>query len=118
MSPSKMSAAVLVILLAWGWASGVNAQALATCTAPCGDGINTVSCSATTCQAHTNYVVCNGQSYHCPGCYAYCWNDPEVYCYSHSNQCASWFDNPTFTYWLSCSGVPQQCPDCGRPWCY
>lgn len=95
-----------------------DAVEMSTCTAPCGDGINTVSCTATTCQAYSNHVQCNGQIYVCSGCYAYCQNDPQIFCYSHAGQCASWFDNPTFTYWISCSGASQQCPDCGMPWCY
>ncbi|HEX6899880.1 MAG TPA: hypothetical protein VF789_09205 [Thermoanaerobaculia bacterium] len=94
-----------------------NATEVSTCTAPCGDGIHTVSCTATSCQAYSNYVQCNGQIYVCSGCYAYCQNDPDYFCYSHSGQCSSWFDNPTFTYWISCGGATQQCPDCGTPWC-
>lgn len=96
------------------------AVAVSTCTAPCGDGIHTVSCTATTCQAYSNYVRCNGQTYTCPGCYAYCQNNPDLgSCYSASGQCSAGLDTSTYTYWISCSGQRQDCPSCpgGTPWC-
>jgi hypothetical protein len=117
MHRTKTAAVALAILLACAMTPGVSAQSC-TATAPCGDGVNTVSCNGTTsCTVYTHSVVCNGRSYSCPGCYAYCQNDPNVYCYSHTNQCNAWFDNPTFTYWISCSGSNWSCPDCGMPWC-
>lgn len=118
MSHWKTWAAALMILLACGATSSVNAQS--TCTATCADGIHTVSCTSTpgtSCYGGIHSVQCNGQTYTCPGCYATCMNAPSYECYSYSNQCSSWFDNSTFTYWISCNGVAQQCPDCGRPWC-